>query len=217
MTVHAVLKPFTFFSSALCCQSFPSSHTGDNILLKSSSVLKEFDITEKLFKTVIDNGSNMVKAGKLRSLLQSDETETISDEETEKLIEKELAEFMNVQIDLDEDEDDDTDKDEDEDDEEKAINVSLELKFEKFIDTALSYIKTFDKKSQKKSLRCFDHTLTLVHEDSLASCKGVSKLVKKIMIIASKSHINHAFIRFMNEKGLLNIDLDIFISHKKFQ
>ena len=188
MTCHGVSKPFKFFSSSLCCKNFSLSHTGENIFVAATNTLEDFNIDDKLFKCVHDNGANIVKANQL-SMLDLDDNQSNSEiNETEKeeneLIDIDFNEILEANIDIDE--------------EVNGVNSSQTQS----IDSVAAEFFTSLNNQNFKSNRCFDHTLQLVIKDSKGECFGVVKTMKKIFCTASKSHIVHAFVKLLHEKGI---------------
>ena len=62
ITVHFENDEWKMKSYLLCCKQMKGRHTGESIHMEYESVLEYYDIEEKVFKAVTDNGSNMVKA-----------------------------------------------------------------------------------------------------------------------------------------------------------
>lgn len=71
-------------SYLLCCKQIKGSHTGEKNCFEYENLLEEYDIEQKIYKAVTDNGSNMVKAFKLTlEELNEDESSDNSEEEDE--------------------------------------------------------------------------------------------------------------------------------------
>ena len=187
MTCHGILKPFKFYSSSLCCKNFLLSHTGQNIYTESKLTLQEFNVETKLFKVVHDNGANMVKANKLSLINMNEEDELTNDDDKieNESISKDYDSFVQSNIDLD--------------DEGSELENIQDCAMNEIVD---DFLKSFEREKNIKSNRCFDHTLQLTVNDSKAECVGVAKTMKKIFIIASKSHLVHVFVNFFTEKGI---------------
>jgi hypothetical protein len=187
MTCHGILKPFKFYSSSLCCKNFLLSHTGQNIYTESKLTLQEFNVETKLFKVVHDNGANMVKANKLSLINMNEEDELTNDDDKleNDSISKDYDSFVQSNIDLD--------------DEGSELENIQDCAMNEIVD---DFLKSFEREKNIKSNRCFDHTLQLTVNDSKAECVGVAKTMKKIFIIASKSHLVHVFVNFFTEKGI---------------
>jgi hypothetical protein len=187
MTCHGILKPFKFYSSSLCCKNFLLSHTGQNIYTESKLTLQEFNVETKLFKVVHDNGANMVKANKLSLINMNEEDELTNDDDKleNDSISKDYDSFVQSNIDLD--------------DEGSELENIQDCAMNEIVD---DFLKSFEREKKIKSNRCFDHTLQLTVNDSKAECVGVAKTMKKIFIIASKSHLVHVFVNFFTEKGI---------------
>jgi hypothetical protein len=92
MTCHGVSKPFKFFSSSLCCKNFSLSHTGENIFVAATNILVDFNINDKLFKCVHDNGVNIVNQLSIIDLDDDQSNPNINKTEKEMLI---LMKFLN--------------------------------------------------------------------------------------------------------------------------
>jgi hypothetical protein len=187
MTCHGILKPFKFYSSSLCCKNFLLSHTGQNIYTESKLTLQEFNVETKLFKVVHDNGANMVKANKLSLINMNEEDELTNDDDKleNDSISKDYDSFVQSNIDLD--------------DEGSELENIQDCAMNEIVD---DFLKSFEREKNIKSNRCFDHTLQLTVNDSKAECVGVAKTMKKIFVIASKSHLVHVFVNFFTEKGI---------------
>ena len=168
-------------SITLAVKRFEQPHTGERIAELLQSILDQWDIPRhKVFCSLTDNGSNMIKAFKLLSFDETDEEES-----SEVLSENEL----------DSEQEDDCD-DSDLEDEEMSDGSAK----------AVDEIKNFDEHEDDHSIAfigwkrnsCFTHTLQLVVKEfekapcfkaTLAkaykivkkfnsSCKGTEKLVK---------------------------------------
>ncbi len=187
MTCHGILKPFKFYSSSLCCKNFLLSHTGQNIYTESKLTLQEFNVESKLFKVVHDNGANMVKANKLSLINMNEEDELTNDDDKieNESISKDYESFVQSNIDLD--------------DEGNELENIQDGAMNEIVD---DFLRSFEREKNIKSNRCFDHTLQLTVNDSKAECVGVAKTMKKIFVIASKSHLVHVFVNFFTEKGI---------------
>ena len=188
MTCHGVSKPFKFFSSSLCCKNFSLSHTGENIFVAATNTLEDFNINDKLFKCVHDNGANIVKANQLSILDLDDDQSNPNINETEKeeneLLDVDFNEILESNIDIDEEE-----------------NVENPSETQSIDSVATEFFNSLDFENSKSN-RCFDHTLQLVIKDSKGECFGVVKTMKKIFCTASKSHIVHSFVNFLQQKGI---------------
>ncbi len=81
VTAHYIDENFLLHSIVIGCHVFEGKHTGENILAKLILILDYYLIKEKIFKIVIDNGSNMVKA--IRLATRSDNSDDNYDSEIE--------------------------------------------------------------------------------------------------------------------------------------
>ncbi len=65
VTVHFVDNDWQMQSYLLSCKIIKGRHTGESICLEYENILEDYGIDAKVFKTVTDNASNMIKAFKV--------------------------------------------------------------------------------------------------------------------------------------------------------
>lgn len=137
VTAHFFNSDFELKSIVLALKQFTESHSGLNIYDQLSRIICEYNIQNKIFKILTDNGANLLSAIRLATDKTSKNNEVDSDIDSE-------------YSDSDEDEGDQLGVDQ----ENTIINTQSEfygLVFENF---------------KEKSLRCFNHTLQLVIKKS---------------------------------------------------
>ena len=156
MTAHCILPPFVFVIAPLCVKYVTGSYTAEKIKEEITIVSKNFGVINKIFKSVHDNGANVVKASKL-SLVFKEITEE------DKRIVEEYEELCENDEDID-------------DGEEEKINENIKK-------VSLEIFNDVDQTGFSGSIRCFDHTTNLVLKDTLFECRMPSTLIKKCCII----------------------------------
>ena len=107
-----------------------------------------------------------------------------TEKEENKLLDVDFNEILESNIDIDEEE-----------------NVENPSETQSIDSVATEFFNSLDFENSKSN-RCFDHTLQLVIKDSKGECVGVVKTMKKIFCTASKSHIVHSFVNFLQQKGI---------------
>ena len=82
LTCHFVTDEWEMKSFLLRCKHMVGRHTGENVALEYDSTVEEYGITEKVFKAVTDNASNMCKAFKvsIEELVQDDDDSDVEHE-----------------------------------------------------------------------------------------------------------------------------------------
>ena len=155
-------------SITLACRRFPSPHTGDRIAELLESVLDEWQISkEKVFRSLTDNGSNMIRAF---NLLQNKSMD-LSQKVAENVEEMEELEDENVKL--------DEEIEEVEVDENAEFAVADMREFEQCEMDHGNALATW------KRISCFAHTLQLVVEFERAPCFNLT--LKKAHSIIKKS------------------------------
>jgi hypothetical protein len=65
ITAHAIIQPFKILNVVLACRMFTGEKTGVRIMKMIDMVCDEYDLNDKILRSVSDNGRNVLKAIRL--------------------------------------------------------------------------------------------------------------------------------------------------------